>query len=323
MCTAISFLNNNHYFGRTLDLEYSYGESVVIAPREFDFKLRCGQNSSKHYALIGIATLFEGYPLFYEGVNEEGLCVAALNFPHYAVYGQPTKNALNLPSFEIIPYLLSNFKSVSEAKKLFENVNITDETFNEKFPSTPLHWIVSDKKESYVLEQTEKGLAFIENPIGVLTNSPPIDIQLLNLNNYSGLSSKNNSENRAFKMAIKEYSAGLGAIGLPGDFSSMSRFVRASFLKSNSANYSDEASIVSQFFHIMSSVSIVDGSVLSDQGSKKTVYTSCCNVDEGVYYYKTYENSQINAVRLSEELKNGRNVVVFPLKTTQNICFNN
>ncbi len=300
MCTAISFKNGDTYFGRTLDLEYHYNEEVVITPRNYTFNFRHTESVKKHFAIIGIATVEDNYPLYYDAVNEKGLCAAGLNFPKSAVYSKFQQGHQNVAVFEFIPFILSKFKSVSEVKDFLSTASITDSPFNEKFPTATLHWLISDREGSITVESTEKGLNVYDNPIGVLTNEPEFPYQLLNLANYMNLTSSEPSNNFSENVDIQAYSRGMGAVGLPGDNSSTSRFVRASFMKLNSRCGVSESDNVNQFFHILGSVNQIKGSVRLKNGKDVyTVYTSCCNTDKMIFYYTTYDNSQITAVKMN------------------------
>ena len=106
MCTAITFSKQDFYFGRTLDLERSYGEEVVISPRNFLLPFRQRPSLDHHYAIIGMAHISNGYPLYYDAVNEAGLCMAALNFPGFAQYKVSAEGRDNVASFEFLPWVL-------------------------------------------------------------------------------------------------------------------------------------------------------------------------------------------------------------------------
>ena len=125
-------------------------------------------------------------------------------------------------------------------------------------------------------------------------------------------------------LELKTYSHGMGAIGLPGDASSLSRFVRATFVKMNSASGSSEAESVSQFFHILKSVEMQRGCVQTVKGLYDiTIYSSCCNTDRGIYYYTTYDNSRIHAVDMHKENLHGDTLIEYPLKKEQSIEYLN
>ena len=130
--------------------------------------------------------------------------------------------------------------------------------------------------------------------------------------------------NPLIHLELKTYSHGMGAIGLPGDASSLSRFVRATFVKMNSASGSSEAESVSQFFHILKSVEMQRGCVQTVKGLYDiTIYSSCCNTDRGIYYYTTYDNSRIHAVDMHKENLHGDTLIEYPLKKEQSIEYLN
>ena len=296
MCTAISYKNKDAYFGRNLDLERGYGESVVITPRQYVFQMRHAGEMLSHYAMIGMATVVKDFPLYYEATNEKGLSMAGLNFPGNAVYYDYDEKKDNVAPFEFIPWILGQCTTVEEAKQLLENINLVKVNFSEQLPLSPLHWMISDKERSIVVESLESGMQVHDNPFEVLTNNPTFDYHRINMSNYMGLHV--GPANMQFKedLPLNNYSLGMGAMGLPGDFSSASRFVRAFFVKENSVSSGDEKSNMNQFFHIMNSVAMPKGCVWTKHGFEYTRYSSCCNADKGIYYYTTYNNLEITSV---------------------------
>ena len=250
MCTAITYYTNNHYFGRNLDLEYSYKETVTITPRNYKFKFRKVKELDNHYAIIGMAYISNDYPLYYDAINEKGLGMAGLNFPNNANYKEEQENMNNIAPFEFIPYVLSQCSNIEEVKKLLKNTNIALINFSEQLPASPLHWIIADKETSITVESVKDGLKIYDNPVGVLTNNPTFDIQMFNLNNYMNLSTEQPINKFSKKLNLETYSRGMGGIGLPGDLSSASRFVKATFTKMNSISGNSESESISQFFHI-------------------------------------------------------------------------
>lgn len=319
MCTAISFLSNHHFFGRNLDLEYHYSESVTITPRKFQFQLRVGETISQHFAIIGIATVIEGYPLYYDASNEHGLSIAALNFPGNAVYNNIDHTKINITPFELIPYILGKYRNVEETVHGLQSINIVNIPFNKELPLTPLHWFICDKKRAITVEQTKDGMQIYDNPYRVLTNNPPFPYHMHNICNYLNLSPKE-PENHFATIPAKPYSRGMGAFGLPGDLSSASRFVRAAFVLHNSVCESSEYGL-SQFFHILGSVEQQKGCVHIGKHLEKTIYTSCCDTDEGIYYYATYENHQITGVDMNRHDLDGYELFSYPLRFKQQLCW--
>lgn len=313
MCTAITFKTNDFYFGRNLDLEYSLDEQVVITPRNYVFEFRNLPNLNSHYSIIGVAKIDNGFPLYFDGTNEQGLSVASLNFPENAVYFPVKDDCNNIAVFEIIPFLLGKYKTVYECVSFLKKANIADIAYSEKYPLTPLHWIISDSEQSVVLEQTKDGINIYENKIGVLTNNPVFPYQIFNLNNYAHLSPENPDSSFSNKLDFDDYSRGLGGLGLPGDFSSMSRFVRAVYAKLLSESEKNEESSISQFFHILSYVSQLRGCVKENKKNEITVYSSCCNTNKGIYYYSTYENRAIHSINMHKENLNADYLIPFDM----------
>ena len=323
MCTSISFLTKDHYFGRTLDLEYSYDEKVVITPRNYPFEFRHQKPVNNHFAMVGMATVVNDFPLYYEATNEKGLSMAGLNFPDKTVYKDFDHQKNNICPFELIPWVLSKCESVEEAKELLYSTNVISADFSEELSSTPLHWMISDRDSSATIECVEEGLKIYYNPVHTLTNNPEFPMQVFNLNNYLNLTREEPETRFAEGFDFNKYSRGMGAVGLPGDNSSMSRFVRAVFTRLNSVSGNNENESVSQFFHILDAVSQVRGTVRAGDGFMTTIYTSCCNTDKGIYYYKTYENSQISAVNINNENLDTNELIIYNLVAEQQINYQN
>ncbi|MBQ8381947.1 MAG: choloylglycine hydrolase [Clostridia bacterium] len=302
MCTSIAMNTADFYFGRNLDLEYDFGQRVVITPRGYPFHFRCEAPMTEHPAIIGMATVADGYPLYAEAANEHGLCIAGLNFPQNAYYyPEPSESRRNLSPFELIPWLLCHCRTVAEAKDLLAKTRLVDIPFSDSLPLTPLHWHIADRGASIAVEPTANGLQIYDNPMDVLTNEPPFPFHRANLCRYLHLSPAPPCNYLRGIDGVEPFGAGMGAIGLPGDASSPSRFVRAAFLLHHSrpAEPADEDACVNQFFHLLSAVEMVRGSVILGDGSCEfTRYSSCINADRGIYYYTTYENRTIRAVEL-------------------------
>ncbi len=296
MCTAIHFGN---FFGRTLDLECSHGEEVVVMPRGYKLHFIHEGTKIMKYSVVGTAHMAGGVPLFYDAINSAGVGVAALNFPGYAVYYDRCEEKTNLASFEVISYILGECGSLAEAKKLLLRTNITKDSFSPKLKSTPLHWMVADREGSIVCEAVSGGIRIYENFVGVMTNAPSFDFHLTRLADFMQLSPSVPENRLVPKAEIKPYSRGMGAMGLPGDFSSVSRLVRATFVKENIIVREGEE--LESFFHIMDAVSVPLGCATSESGEPvSTVYTSCADLDRGEYFFTTYKNRKIRKITLSE-----------------------
>lgn len=324
MCTAATYKTKDFYLGRTLDYEFSYGEEITVTPRNFVFRYSFMGTMEKHYAMIGIAHIEGEYPLYYDAVNEKGLGMAGLNFVGNADYKGEIAGKENVASFEFIPWILSQCATVQESKNLLNKINLTDRKFNDKLPAAQLHWLIADRKEAITVESVKDGIMVYDNPAGVLTNNPPFKEQMFQLNNYMHLSTRAPQNHFSDKLPLSVYGRGMGAIGLPGDLSSQSRFVRAAFVKMNAVSGDSENESVSQFFHILGSVDQQRGCCEVEDGKYEyTIYTGCCNADKGVYYYTTYDNHQITAVDMYKENLEGGHLITYPLIQGEQIKWQN
>ncbi len=324
MCTAVTYKTKDSYFGRNLDLEYSYKETVTITPRNYPFKFRKVGDNNKHFAIIGMAYVSDNYPLYYDAINEKGLGMAGLNFPSNAHYFDVKEGLNNISPFELIPYILSNYSKVSEVKEALKNINIININFSDELPLSPLHWIIADKTSSITVESVKDGLKVYDNPVGVLTNNPTFDMQMFNLNNYMSLSIEPPVNNFSKDLEFSTYSRGMGALGLPGDLSSQSRFVKATFTKMNSLSDETEVSSVNQFFHILTSVEQQRGCVhMGEDKYEITIYSSCANMDKGIYYYTTYDNRRIIGIDMHKESLDGSELISYDLIKNEEIYIQN
>ena len=324
MCTAATYKTKDFYFGRTLDYEFSYGDEVVVTPRNYPFSFRDAGEMKSHYAIIGMAFVTQNTPLYYDAMNEKGLCMAGLNFVGNAVYRKPEAGKDNVVQFEFIAWILGQCADVKAARAKLQNLNLTDTPFSAELPVAQLHWILADREEAITVESVKDGLKIYDNPVGVLTNNPPFPEQMFRLNDYMHLSPKSPENHFAESLPLYTYSRGMGAMGLPGDLSSQSRFVRVAFTKMHSVSGDSEQESVSQFFHILGSVDQQRGCCDVGEGKYEiTLYTSCCNADKGIYYYNTYENHQISGVDMHKENLDGTTLVRYPLVTGEQILMQN
>lgn len=324
MCTSATYKTKDAYFGRNLDYEFSYGEEAVIIPRNFAFNFREAGNLSSHYAIIGIAYVADGYPLLYDAINEKGLGIAGLNFVGNAVYNDHVDGKDNVAQFEFLPWILGQCSTVAEVKTLLAKMNFRNISFSDQLPASELHWQIYDGTDTIVVESVADGIKIYDNPVGILTNNPPFDKQILQLSNYQHLSAKAPVNNLGAKYNFPIYSRGMGAIGLPGDLSSESRFAKAAFTKLNSISADDELSSVSQYFHILHSVDQQNGCCdLGDNKYEHTLYSSCYNLNQGIFYYTTYNNHQISAIKLHNADLDTSELIRIPIIETEQINYQN
>lgn len=325
MCTSIAMNTEDFYFGRTMDIEYSFNEKVVFTPRNHPIAFRRNDTLRRHYAMLGMASVMEGYPLYAEAVNERGLCVAGLNFPDSAYY-PPKEDPIrqNVSPFELILWLCAKCASVTDAKQLLASTHLVSIPFQDDLPLPPLHWHIADRERSIVLESTRNGMEIYDNPVGVLTNNPSFGFQTTNLCQYMNLTTSCPQNCFSNIKSLAPFGQGLGSFGLPGDYSPASRFVKAAYLSMNSVCEKDEMSSISQLFHILDSVSMIRGSVVtSKQLYDTTTYTCCMNATKGIYYYKTYSNSQLTAVDIHREDLEAETLKAYPLAADPQIAWAN
>lgn len=324
MCTAISYTAGDHYFGRNLDLEYSYHETVTITPRNYPFRFRFADTMEKHHALIGMAYVQEEYPLYYEATNEKGLSMAGLNFPGNAQYQLHSGGRIAIAPFELIPWILGRCERIEQVRDALGKIQLVQENFRADLPATPLHWLISDHDSSITVECLKDGMKIHDNPVGVLTNNPPFDYHMLHLADYMGVTSELPQNRFGKELHLQPYSLGMGSIGLPGDMSSASRFVRTAFVKLNSLPSECDQENISQFFHMLDAAAQPKGCTRAQNGQfEYTLYSSCCNASRGVYYYKTYSNSQITGVDMHAEALNSSALIRYPLILEQQIAMQN
>ena len=304
MCTALSLGGKRHWFGRTLDLECSYGEEIVLMQRRRALCFRRHATLRDHPAILGVAHVSEGIPLYYDAVNEHGLAMAALRFPHYAVYGEA--GAESVASFELIPYLLGQCRSLAEARRLLLWLTVDGDSFSDALPASPLHWMLADRTGAIVIEPTEDGLRIHDAREGVLTNAPPYPMQSVNPALFVGGGAP----------TADAYSRGLEAFGLPGDFSSPSRFARMAYIRQRWEGEPSPSSV----FHMLDGVSQPLGCTRTEDGRAIcTQYASVYDTEEGICYLTTYACRRIRAVSMRMHQIGGDGLLRFPSEAEEDI----
>ena len=314
MCTALQL---DGFFGRTLDVEQGYGERVCITPRQYPFHWRCGGELTDHYALIGMAVEAGGYPLYFDAANEVGLAMAGLNFPDSACYLPVSQEETNIGSFELIPYVLSQCATVAQARELLQGIRVVAVPFSPAMPPAPLHWIIADGQGSIVVEPLAEGLAVYDNPYGVMTNNPPWSMMQFQPRIYSGLSNQN--------PPTGGYTCfGLGGVGLPGDLSPVSRLVRIEYHRRFAEPVADELAGVGRHFHLLSTVTMPQGSCMVPAGRLEyTRYISCLSLNSGRYYYTTHNNRQISCVDMHRTVLDGSALMLVATVEKQQVNYQN
>lgn len=305
MCTSLTLTTKNQVntLARTMDFAFLLDPELIFIPRKFPLVSEVDQTErSVNYAMMGIGRNLGTY-IFADGLNETGLACASLYFPGYAEYNDSAiPGKTNLAPHEIVGWLLTNFSTLEEVKAAIPQLNIVSTPLKLMNVITPLHWIITDKTgNTIVIEPMKGGIMIHDNPLGVMTNSPDFNWHLTNIRNYIGVSPNKTGPIQLNGMTFSPFGAGAGSFGLPGDFTPPSRFLRALFGREAINPINNEEECISAAFHILASVDIPKGSVITDDGIDFTQYTACMVCNTGTYYYKTYDNNQIARACLFNE----------------------
>lgn len=317
MCTAIRFSDGNGhlYLARNLDWTTGYGERVVVTPTGYAPRSPFGAIGAIRHAVIGMGIVEEGAPLYFDCGNDAGLAVAGLNFPGYAHYSTgPVDGAASIAAYEFPLWVASQFADVGAVEAALAGATIVDRPINEKYPSSLLHWIIADADRAIVVEQTADGLYVFDDDVDVLTNQPGFSWHHENLRNYLNTSPEYPEETRAGRARLTPFGSGSHMRGIPGDYYSPSRFVRASYVNGHYPTKTTEEENVSRAFHTLQQVAMVDGSAAMGGGEfEKTIYTGLFSSRTTAYYWNTYDDPAIRSVVLAENSPKGTEVVELPL----------
>lgn len=323
MCTSFTYqaTDGSNALARTMDFTIPLNPKALMVPRNYSWVARPDQKArATRYAFTGLGRTDEG-PLLADGVNERGLSCATLYFPGFASYRpDPEEGKTNLAPSEVVFWALAHFGSVQELRSELDDLVIVD--IPDKFLGTtpPLHWIVTDKTgETIVIEPVDGKLAVYDNPLGVMSNSPDFPWHLTNIRNYLGVSPFQLEPITLSGMTFEPFGQGSGTIGLPGDYTPPSRFLRVLFGKEAIARAENEADTVTTTFHLLSSVDIPKGNVRGSAGTDYTQHASVMLCGSSTYYFKTYDNSQICRIDLLAEDLDVKDIKVWEIPQEQSI----
>ncbi len=305
MCTAINVKTQfgSIFLGRTMDFSYPLDPQLYVVPRGYEWNNQLNTHTIKtNYTFMGIGQDISPVT-FADGVNEMGFAIAVLYFPGYAVYDpidMQERQTISVTALEMTKFLLSTCANVHQAAELLKTIRIVGIEDPVTQSVAPLHWIMADKEGACcVIEKTEKGLQVMNNPIGVLANSPDFLWHMTNLRNYMNVTPTQMEAIKWNSFSLMPFGQGAGTFGLPGDYTPPSRFVRAAFIKSHTIYSNNQSEAVTACFHVMESVSIPKGVVMTKRKtSDYTQYTAFIDLTTSQYFFKTYDNSEIIAVQL-------------------------
>lgn len=307
LCTAIALRDGSLCFGRNMDLFYDFDQRIIKLPSRCRMDMRFAGSSSEHYSIIGMGTRANDceLPLYADAMNSYGLCMAGLDFPDNAKYAKATVNGKeNVAAFELIPWVLGNCKTVDEAEMLVKRTNIIGENVNETVGVAPLHWMIADNRRSLVVEPLEDGVKLYSNRFNVLTNNPDFGFHCENMRQYAALGADVHCGEFGDALKLFPFSYGFGALGLRGDASSASRFVKAAFLThfGGKVKLDNEYQRVLQCFKILYSLAMVKGSVITPDGREDaTIYSACMSPASGKYYFSAYFDTRIYSAEITAE----------------------
>lgn len=313
-CTGIQLKTKQGKFvnGRTIEFGEKIAMNVLVIPRNFTFTGTLHDNSKgltyrSKYAAVGVGPIDED--IIADGLNEAGLSAGAFYLPGYAEYSTITPQNRNqaVSPFEFVNWLLSQFATVKEVKQNLKNIVIAPTAFKAWGITPPLHYVVYDKSgNSIVIEPIGGRLVVYDNPLGVITNSPTFDWHITNLQNYINLSTLNSPPVHIDGLTLQQFSQGSGLHGLPGDFTSPSRFVRAAIFSAAATPAPSTEAAIAQTFHILNQFDIPLGAVRSIDSKTGqthfdyTMLTSVKDPQNSRYYFKTYDNQNIRFVELKQ-----------------------
>ncbi len=309
-CTGISLRTTKGevFVGRTIEWALTpLNSGYVVVPRGHSQKALLSQETNggmsftSRYGYVGLTV--EQPEFVMEGINEEGLSAGLFYFPAYGEYEayNPANKDKTISDFQLVAWLLGNFKTVDEAIEGLKQIHIVG--IDPR--SSTVHWRIADKSgRQIVVEIIQKQLKIYENTLGVLTNAPSFDWHLTNLNNYINLNSGTVHSASVSGLKLSALGAGTGLLGLPGDMTPPSRFIRAAFLQNSAPDLTSSQEAVAQAFHILNNFDAPIGMELSKTEEtpnmpSATQWTTVSDLTNLRIYYRTMYNSQIRCIDLS------------------------
>lgn len=288
-----------------MDFSHDINPQLYVVPNSYVWYNSLNNRQMKDtYRFIGLGQELDGMFGLFDGVNEKGFVAAALYFAGYAQYdtGCTDKARQSISSIDFLHYILGSCSSVKELPYLLQDISIVGVPDPVTNTVAPLHWITTDRSGACVIvEPTSRGLEIIDNPIGVMANSPDFYWQMINLKNYMQTSPTQTEEISWDNIKLTPFGQAGGTITLPGGFTSPERFVRVAYLKTHIPKPKDSREGVTSCFRIMESVSIPKGAVITNRKTYDyTKYTAFINTNTCEYFYKTYDDLDVFQGSLQE-----------------------
>lgn len=305
MCTGIRFTDakGSMFFGRNLDWTQGYGEKVVVTPPSAVVSPAFPRpnDPAQGHTVIGMGIVVAGIPLYFDCGNDKGLAIAGLNFPQSAQYApEPHDGTTNVAAYEFPYWIARTCTTLDEAREQLTHLTIVAKPVNEQLPVANLHWIISDKTGSIVVECMADGMHVWDDDVDVLTNEPDFGWHRQNLRNYLTLSGATPAPTTWSSAPLKAFGSGVGMQGLPGDYGGPARFVRAAFVNTHYPEQTNEMANVIRLFRTLGAAAVPDGvAQMADGAFEKTLYTSCFSASTCTYYHATYDDPTIRAYPLA------------------------
>lgn len=322
MCTSMTYATSDgqYWLARTMDFGFELGGNPVVIPRKYNFQSVTGRSFTTKFGFVGAGAKLQDY-IVVDGVNEHGLSAATLYFSDEAHYSdQPVSGKLNLASFELVNWILGVNQSTAEVRAHLDQINVVNFALPLLKANVPLHWMIADRAgHCGVLEMQAEGIHWYDNQIGVMTNSPDFAWHRQNLGNYVQLENGGQPDRQFNGYTAKQIGPGAGALGLPGDYTSTSRFVRAAFMREYAPAVPDKVAI-NTVNHLLEPFDIPRGVKLQANGKfDYTQYRGYMQMSNSTYYFQPYQSSDISAVHLTEALMNKSTVTDFPVPREQQV----
>ena len=327
-CTSVRIQTSDGkvFYARTMEGEVSPQSALAVIPRgtEYAGTLPDGSAGGKKwkakYGVVGMNAM--SLPYLSDGMNEKGLAAGNLLFPTFAKYQtfEAAKAPETISQFEVLTWILTNFENVDEVRRAIEKVRVVDGS-KKLGGELPLHFVIHDRfGKSIVIEYAGGERKVYDNPIGVFTNSPTFDWHMINLRNYVNLSAVNIPELKLSGTTLKGLGQGSGMIGLPGDFTPPSRFIRMTALSQSALKVKGADDGLNLAMTIINNVDIPEGAVVDVENGKKlydkTWWTVVADTSRLRYYYRTYTNKNWRYVDVAKALSGVKEFKNVPLETS-------
>jgi choloylglycine hydrolase len=331
-CTGIRLIaaDKSVVYARTLEFGQDLKSALLFIPRQHafvgtsPFKGYKGLKWKSRYAVLGANAL--GVIGLIDGINEKGLAGGLFYFPDYASYQKidPTQAASSIASAELLTWILTTCATVKEVKHMLPQIKVSTGFLKQQKSIEPIHAIIHDPQgNSLVIEYTAGHLNIYDNPLGVITNSPAFDWHVTNLRNYTNLSPVNVPKKKLNDLVLRPFGQGSGWLGLPGDFTPPSRFVRAVAFSQSVLKPLNAYEGVLTAFRLLNLFDIPKGVIQDYRPGKiyydQTQWTSAVDLHNKRYYFHTSNNRQIHMVDLLKLANSALSVLSIDLHNTQKI----